>query len=500
MTPNILMENQGKRLHIRLPLLLCFALYGSWQMGIIYFSGTAASIGGRTPVPMDVGNLSLLVAAGYLLSIAWLVFLPSRTVWAERGAAIAALASAVGLYLPLPAPVPAVCYSFHCLCCVFMVGFETSILVNLLSEKSVLQYLTLAYPAAFGTVAVLQNDFLPIPFGAFRLFILIALSLMLVFFFKLPARVWPAYVKKEDGLVFPRRYFAGLVLLGAMGALIVLLGSAVAENVEHGLSVLYGFAAIGSLSVWVFWKYGSITPIRMGSVLACISALGFLLSVVAQAVQIPLLSLAACAMLGAGYFVCNLSMYYGLVMMKRCPSRFIPPVIIGSCLLAMVLHTFLLELFRNNLNTLYAIYLAIAVAMVILYLALEPYLIHSFGRGASPEPAFQAAGDGPEPELREPAAAGPAVAETEAGPAAPAVAVEPETAETLAAACTFDALSGQEFRLAELIMQGYTNGEMAGLLKLSENTVKYHRKNLYAKLHIHSKRELFALAKRENSV
>lgn len=499
MTPDILMENQGRRLHISLPLLLCFALYGSWQMGIIYFSGTAASIGGRTPIPMDVGNLSVLVAAGYLLSIAWLVFLPRRMVWAERGAAIAALASAIGLYLPLPAPVLAVCYSFHCLCCVFMVGFETGILVNLLSEKSVLQYLTLAYPVCLGIVAILQNDVYQVPFEGFRLFMVIALALMLVFFFRLPARVWPAYVKKEDGLVFPKRYFAGLVLLGAMGALIVLLGSAVAENVEHGLSVLYGFGAIGSFSVWVLWKYGSVTPIRMGSVLACISALGFLLSVVAQAVQIPLLSLAACAMLGAGYFVCNLSMYYGFVMMKHYPSRFIPPVIIGSCLLAMVLHTFLLELFRNNLNILYAIYLAIAVAMVILYLALEPYLIHSFGRGASPEPEFQAADDGP--EQQEPsAAAGPSVAKADAGPRASSVVIEPEAVEALAAACAFDALSGQEFRLAELIMQGYTNGEMAGLLKLSENTVKYHRKNLYAKLHIHSKRELFALAKRENNI
>jgi DNA-binding CsgD family transcriptional regulator len=60
----------------------------------------------------------------------------------------------------------------------------------------------------------------------------------------------------------------------------------------------------------------------------------------------------------------------------------------------------------------------------------------------------------------------------------------------------FDSLSGQEMRLAELIIQGYTNPEIAKSLKITDNTVRYYRKSLYSKLQIHSRRELFELAER----
>ena len=58
--------------------------------------------------------------------------------------------------------------------------------------------------------------------------------------------------------------------------------------------------------------------------------------------------------------------------------------------------------------------------------------------------------------------------------------------------------AGQETRIAELILMGYTNTEMASALNLTVDTVKVYRNNLYSKLQIHSKRELFELAQKCN--
>ena len=122
---------------------------------------------------------------------------------------------------------------------------------------------------------------------------------------------------------------AGLFLLIALSSIMTLFGSVVAESIVHGVSVYY-------------------------------------------------ISLAACALLGAGLAVCYLSGYFGLVMSKRYPSRFTTPIIITVALIDVVIHSALLEVFRDNVEILYIVYLVVSVAMAILYLMLEPHLLYSF--------------------------------------------------------------------------------------------------------------------------
>ena len=47
----LLFENESKRLTLPLPMLACVAMFTVWQMGVMFFSGNALSIGGRTPFP-----------------------------------------------------------------------------------------------------------------------------------------------------------------------------------------------------------------------------------------------------------------------------------------------------------------------------------------------------------------------------------------------------------------------------------------------------------------
>ncbi|MBE6954251.1 MAG: helix-turn-helix transcriptional regulator [Ruminococcaceae bacterium] len=57
-------------------------------------------------------------------------------------------------------------------------------------------------------------------------------------------------------------------------------------------------------------------------------------------------------------------------------------------------------------------------------------------------------------------------------------------------------LTKKEREVAELICLGYTNGDIAKLLFISEHTVKDHTKKIYPKVGVHSRMELAALVGR----
>ena len=80
----VLSHNEALRKEIPLLLLLCFSLFSTWQMGVIFFSSNTLSIGGRTPLPIEADSTTILVVAGYLLSIGFMLLFPRKIVWAER--------------------------------------------------------------------------------------------------------------------------------------------------------------------------------------------------------------------------------------------------------------------------------------------------------------------------------------------------------------------------------------------------------------------------------
>ncbi len=476
----ILAENQNLRLTVRIPLLVCFAMYAAWQMGVVYFSGTSLSLDGRTPLPVSVDNMTAVIAAGYVLGISLMALLPRFTVMIERVAGGVALLSVLALYIPLPPEILANLFYLQSFCCVFMIVFEAGIITNLFTEETAVKHLLVGYAFANIIVAVLQNDIVPVPFPVFRLLTVVALVLLLFFFFTLPAHVWPRYAKKNDGLVKPRQFFAGIYILIILDCFMTLFGGAVAESIPHGVSVYYFFLALYSLVVYLLWRRFNVSPLRTVSVLAAMGALGFVAAIFS--LYIPALGHVACALIAGGMTLLCLNPFFCILLANRYPSRFITPINIGIAFATVLVQSVLLEAFRSNLQVLYIVYLAIAVALTIVYLMLEPYLIYSFRRRP-----MVAAETGVEAETnvdaRNKSLQDPQHAEK-------GLDLQP---------FAFDSLSGQEIRLAELIMQGYGNAEMAEILHITGNTVKGYRKTLYSKLQIHSRRELFALAEESHN-
>jgi hypothetical protein len=373
---SILVENENKRLTFRLPLLICFALYVAWQMGVVFFSGKTLSLDGKTPLPVNVDNLTILIAAGYILSIIVMIALPRLVVWLERITTAVALLSALILYLPFSNETLAAFYYLQCFCCMLMIGFETFIIINFQTEKNALKHLTIAYAFAMVCVAILHNDIIDVSFSGFRFFAVISLALMLVFFFKLPVRkdVLPRYVKKEDNIVAPKSLIAGILLMVGLNCFVTLFGNTVAENATHGLSVYYLSTAVFGLIIFLLWKKFNINPLKCGSVLLALGAMGFIAAIATCTISVYTweFSMIACTLLGAGMACCWLNPLFGLLIVKRYPSRYIAPAIIGIAFITVLIHTVLLDALRDSVTILYVVYLVIAVILVILYLMLAP--------------------------------------------------------------------------------------------------------------------------------
>ena len=60
--------------------------------------------------------------------------------------------------------------------------------------------------------------------------------------------------------------------------------------------------------------------------------------------------------------------------------------------------------------------------------------------------------------------------------------------------CNLKTLTPREFRIYELYVEGKTTAEIASIIGIKENTMKYHNKNIYGKLGISSRKQLLRFA------
>ena len=463
MNNRLLFENQRKHLEKPLWLLICFGMYTFWQMGFIYFMGPSLTIDGRTPLPVSMDNITAIIAVAYVLCIAFMIFLPQLVIWAERIGLLFAMLTAVGLFFPLGEEALLLLIYSHVFFCCFMIGFESFTIINYFTENTAIKHLTFAYGVALLLIAVVQNDFLPITFPVFRIVTVIAVAAVLFFFIKMPANrdACPRYVKKSDGLTAPKKLLTGTYIMVFVSSLMAVSGPAISGEVQHGVFITYLVDAVASVIIHLLYKKANIHPFRLISVCMTIGCMGFMLVYVSD--FIPSMAYIACAFIGAGMVPCWMIPLYGLVLAKGYPSRFITPIIIGLALGAVLVQGTMVEMFRSAPDMLNLAYSVIMAFLVFIYLQLEPFFLYNFNRRI--------------PE-KEPA--------------------EEPVDEEKASESILDTLTKRELEVVDLIGYGYSNGDIAKILFISEHTVKDHTKNIYRKLEVHSRFELAALVNRIN--
>ena len=272
--------------------------------------------------------------------------------------------------------------------------------------------------------------------------------------------------------------------------------SAVAESVEHGLFVLYISTVIFGLAVFLLWKRFGITPLNSISVLLAIAALGFVTAIAAR--FIPALLLLSCALLGAGNACCWLNPFFGILIAKRYPSRYIAPVIIGIAFITVLLHTALLKALRDNLIALYMVYLVVSVSLIVLYLVLMPYLIYNFRSRTLQDIIGVVAEDTDDDKTTEPLPAKPRTPLLRTSPKTETAAPKEEPLHERRMKALMsrapEPLTRREYQAADGIMRGLRRSEIAKEMQILPESVTKYTNRIYDKFGIHRRQDLFKLA------
>ncbi|MBR2503029.1 MAG: LuxR family transcriptional regulator [Oscillospiraceae bacterium] len=169
-------------------------------------------------------------------------------------------------------------------------------------------------------------------------------------------------------------------------------------------------------------------------------------------------------------------------MMKTYPSRFIVPVLMTIAVVTVVIQSALVEAFRSNAAMLYLVYMAITVLLLIIYMNLEPYIVHTLAR------RFPAKSAAEEIDFAQDNAEDAITAEK-------AVLDDSSKEENI-----LDSLTKREKEVLELIGCGYTNSDIAKILFISEHTVNDYTKKIYRKLDVHSRHAAARIINRYGSV
>lgn len=452
------------------PVLL--ALFGVWQMGVVFYSSTALSLHGRTPLPVSVKNATLLIVAGYVASLVTLLFAQKKCVLLGRVCLALSLACALGLFLPLPQPVLAWLIYGQDFLCVFFIGVSLTVSITLLRVEQTLLYALFGSILAGIFLPLMQNDLFSVPFAAFNGLTCCILVCLLTVYFRLPATAQVEYPGVERMQKTAARLTGGVYCMVTVSCLMTLFGASLAEGAPNGVAVYYLSGGACAALFLILWKKTKRNPLRMATAFLMLGGLGFLLFIVSAAY--PALRYCACALTGGGLIVCNLIEFFAAGLFVQRPSRLVVPAVVGIALATVVFHSLLLELFRGDPAALSVIYGGVAVVGTALYLRMEPYLAYAWDReGQKHLP--------PQGKTQPDSHPGEEAAARESCPAA------------------FEELTPQEQAVADLILRGYTGKEISERMNISINTQKDYRKNIYAKLQIHSRSELFELAGEKNT-
>lgn len=451
-------EKQGYQIRISSSFLWMFtACFIVWQLGVLFYSGTTMSLFGRTPIPLIEEDTTLIIGIGYIASIAFICLFPRKTVYAERIVLPAGLIATVLMLFPFSPEVLTILFYIEAFSCVFSIGTMASLASHLFTLETTWRDAIIGLSVGGILIAVLQNDFFPVSFTVFTLFSLVMIAALMLLHFLIPAKIEVPYVSRENHVQMPKILFWGTWMLNAFSTLLLCLASSFAESFTHGVSIYYiSGAVLALLAGYLKKRYGGYA-IKIFSTYFMLTIAGFILA--AFSMQVPQIKPIACILLGFVVVLANYWIFFCAVAFKFYPTRFIGAMGAAQGLILALVHSGLLEVFRENAALLYGLYAVLAVLMMLCYYFLEPYFTYAWQQTKKTKETSELEnGDKNNP---------------------------------------FSALSEQERILADLILRGYTESIIAREMNITLNTQKSYRKNLYAKLDIHTKRELFEMANKK---
>lgn len=266
----MMIKKEKHQYRISSSLLLLFSTpFIVWQMGIIYFSGTTMSLFGRTPVPLTQEDTTLIIAAGYILSILFLSFFPRKAVWAERFLLPVALLATILMLLPLSPQVITVLFYISAFVCVFSIGTMLSVAAQHFTVDTTWRDGIISMTVGGVFIAVLQNDLLKVSSTAFIILSVLLVAMLTTLFYMIPAKIETPFVTREDKTKMPKILFFGIWLISGFSTLLVCFASSYAESVPGGVSTIYLSAAVMAVVLYLLRKKLGLKSIRVYGVFFC---------------------------------------------------------------------------------------------------------------------------------------------------------------------------------------------------------------------------------------
>lgn len=446
-----------KSFSVPLWVLVFIESFTIWQMGVVYYSSKVFTINGITPLPVSVDTAALPIALGYLAgtTLAWGA--PRRVGLWGRGLAIISLTCILAMFASLPDSLLVLLYYFTVFTCVTFISVGAVLAINVYSLKTALTDGVAAALLSSPFIAALHYHPLALDFRIFNAISALIQLLILIGLSQIPVKTDTVFMPKPprsktgEKRKAPVFLISGTLLVFTIVCLCALFSSTAAESVRDGISLYYltgtGWAA---LYAWLHFKR-RISPFKLYTIFLGITAVGFILWLL----PFDLIKPVSLVMQSAAIILCNLAWFMARVLFEKWNRRWVAPVCILIALITVLLHSGLLEALRSQTAALYAIYAGITLVLLVIYFVTEPYLQRVW------IDAYK--NDNPQSQTFQPAA----------GKAA-------------------DLLTRREKEVLPLLISGYDNASIARMLYISDNTVKFHIKNIFQKYDVHTRFELTA--------
>lgn len=429
-------------------ILVLISLYSIWQIGIAFFAGQSLSLYGGIPLDVDSTIVSICFISAFALSIPLNIIFPAKSPLLAKICLILGALSSLLMLLPLSVNFIQVCFYVNTFICTFMIGVVYSFEINVLDNRSDLKFAFLGCFITFPIIGLIQSKLFVIPFFVYAIVALVVNICLLAGFFCLPnhvpvnfKRVKQAYQEAK----LPKSLLFNCIATIFVATLSLTFSTSVAEEVNHGMLIYYGSSLLFVIASFIVIKCFKVKYQIIVPFLLVFITIGFVLLAVSSfydVLKIPALILCS-ASLGIG----NLSGYLLNSVFLSSPTRFksqIPPFL---GLLVVIIQIVLLQLFKNDIAVLSIIISVICLSLLLSLTVLTPYLASSKQT------------------------------------------TEKKTDEQ--AVENKYQLTPREYEYALLMLEGYSNTEIAKKMVISSETAKTYRKKIYEKMDAHSINDVF---------
>lgn len=286
---------------------------------------------------------------------------------------------------------------------------------------------------------ILNNDYILININTYKLlniiiFIICSITLNLI------------EVSKFKNKVLKINNQSTKVLIGTflVISLITLIGSfaiVFSNYIKYGNIVLYVSSIFSVLLMLYLLKKFKVDKFHIINTYISISFIGLALAF------IPTLRLIACFFLAFGLVSYNMCVFLGNTLYDAYKYKFIIPFVILTNILIPILTTWTFKYFENNVQSPIIIFFLIITIFFIILFTIMPFVSSEYKTDMTNKKLTKYS----------------------------------------------DTLSKRENEIVKYILLGYTSGQLSDELYISLPTVKTHISNIYKKLNINSKKELFQL-------